>query len=152
MIDNVSVLHEKCILTYSFRKHNMYAKYHLATKLVLLQAFLMHIIKKRTCPWFNLAYFVRKEVSIRHVICSISCFFKGVLHPWALFLKTLYIFSKNKCPMDLVRNVPRNSKITVLLQQRPSLWSYSKKCVKINIFHVLSHKSIITYVSEITVQ
>ena len=25
---------------------------------------------------------------------------KGVLHPWALFLKTLYIFSKNKATLD----------------------------------------------------
>ena len=57
-----------------------------------------------------------------------------------------------KYPMDLVRNVPRNSKITVLLQQRPLLWSYSEKCAKINIFHVLNHKSITTWVSEIPVQ
>ena len=28
--------------------------------------------------------------------------FKGVLHPWALFLKTLYIFSKNKATSDEV--------------------------------------------------
>ena len=28
--------------------------------------------------------------------------FKGVLHPWALFLKTLYIFSKNKATSDKV--------------------------------------------------
>ena len=27
---------------------------------------------------------------------------KGVLHPWALFLKTLYIFSKNKTTSDKV--------------------------------------------------
>ena len=31
--------------------------------------------------------------------CSIL---KGVLHPWALFLKTLYIFSKNKATSDKV--------------------------------------------------
>ena len=47
---------------------------------------------------------------------------KGVLHPWALFLKTFVHFLKKikqlrtKYPMDLVRNVPRNSKITVLFQ------------------------------------
>ena len=29
-------------------------------------------------------------------------FFKGVLHPWALFLKTLCIFSKNKATSDKV--------------------------------------------------
>ena len=28
--------------------------------------------------------------------------FKGVLHPWALFLKTLWIFSKNKATLDKV--------------------------------------------------
>ena len=59
---------------------------------------------------------------------------------------------RKKYPMDLVRNVPRNSKITILLQCRPLLWSYSEKCAKINIFHVLSHKSITTWVSETPVQ
>ena len=54
--------------------------------------------------------------------------------------------------MDLVRHVPRNSKITVLLQQRPLLWSYCEKCAKINILHVLTHKSITTWVNEIPVQ
>ena len=29
-------------------------------------------------------------------------FVKGVLHLWALFLKTLCIFSKNKAPLDKV--------------------------------------------------
>ena len=32
----------------------------------------------------------------------ISVGFKGVLHPWALFLKTLRIFSKNKTTSDKV--------------------------------------------------
>ena len=59
---------------------------------------------------------------------------------------------RTKYPMDLVRNVPRNSKITVLLQWRPLLWSCSEICAKINIFHVLSHKSITTWVSEILVK
>ena len=74
------------------------------------------------------------------------------------YFRKVYAFSQKikqlwtKYPMDLVRNVPRNSKITVLLQQRPLLWSYSEKCAKINIFHVLSHKSITTWVSEFPVQ
>ena len=59
---------------------------------------------------------------------------------------------RTKYPMDLVWNVPRNSKITILLQCRQLLWSYSEKCAKINIFHVLSHKSITTWVSETPVQ
>ena len=29
---------------------------------------------------------------------------KGVLHPWALFLKTLCIYSKNKATLDKVSN------------------------------------------------
>ena len=29
-------------------------------------------------------------------------YLKGVLHPWALFLKTLCIFSKNKATLDKV--------------------------------------------------
>ena len=32
----------------------------------------------------------------------IDVLFKGVLHPWALFLKTLCIFSKNKATLDKV--------------------------------------------------
>ena len=84
--------------------------------------------------------------------------FKGVLHPWALFWKTFCIFSqkikqlRTKYSMDLVRNVPRNSKNTVLIQLRPLLWSYSAKCELINILYVLNHKSITTWVSEIPVQ
>ena len=44
-------------------------------------------------------------------VCNILSFFievmklyvfKGVLHLWALFLKTLCIFSKNKAPLDKV--------------------------------------------------
>ena len=33
---------------------------------------------------------------------SLICIFKGVLRPWALFLKTLCIFSKNKATSDKV--------------------------------------------------
>ena len=83
--------------------------------------------------------------------------FKGYCTPGSYFWRLCAFPQKikqlrTKYPMDLVRNVPRNSKITVLLRQRPLLWSYSEKCVKINIFHVLSHKSITTWVSEIPVQ
>ena len=74
------------------------------------------------------------------------------------YFRRLFAFSQKikqlwtKKPMDLVRNVPRNSKITVLRQWRQLLWSYSEKCAKINILHVLNHKSITTWVSEIPVQ
>ena len=82
---------------------------------------------------------------------------RGYCTPGPYFWR-LCAFSQNikqlwtKYLVDLNRNVPRNSKITVLLQLRPLLWSYSEKCAKINIFHVLSHKSITTWVSEIPVQ
>ena len=33
---------------------------------------------------------------------SVTCRLKGVLHLWALFLKTLCIFSKNKATSDKV--------------------------------------------------
>ena len=33
---------------------------------------------------------------------TLQCGFKGVLHLWALFLKTLCIFSKNKTILDKV--------------------------------------------------
>ena len=72
------------------------------------------------------------------------------LRPFAFSQKIKQLWTKK--PMDLVTNVPRNSKITVLLQQRQLLWSYSEKCTKINILHVLNHKSITTWVSEIPVQ
>ena len=82
---------------------------------------------------------------------------KGVLHLWALFLKTLCIFSKNKATSDKVcygsgqkcskelENYSFTSLETIVVK-------LSEKCAKINIFHVLSHKSITTWVSEIPVQ
>ena len=85
------------------------------------------------------------------------CCLRGYCTPGPYFWK-LCAFSqkikqlRTKYSMDLDRNVPRNSKITVLLQLRPLLWSYSEKCAKIHIFHVLSHKSITTWVSEIPMQ
>ena len=65
-----------------------------------------------------------KDVSVGKSMLSAKIIYrpiKGVLHPWALFLKISCIFSKNKqlstkFPMDLVRHFPRNSKSTVLLQ------------------------------------
>ena len=76
-------------------------------------------------------------------------FLRGYCTPGPYFGR-LCAFSQNikqlrtKYSMDLVRNVPRNSKNTVLLQLRPLLLSYSAKCELINILYVLSHKSITT--------
>ena len=41
---------------------------------------------------------------LRHLLVTLltAIVFKGVLHPWALFLKTLCIFSKNKATSDKV--------------------------------------------------
>ena len=36
--------------------------------------------------------------------------FKGVLYPWTLFLKTVYL---TKYPVDLIKNVPRTLQISV---------------------------------------
>ena len=48
-------------------------------------------------------------------------FIKGVLHPWALFLKNLCIFSKSKATSDKVsygsgQKCSKELKITVLFQ------------------------------------
>ena len=56
------------------------------------------------------------------IVCksSVSCLItliiilKGVLHPWTLFLKTVFYFSQTKYQTNLIRNLPRNLKITVL--------------------------------------
>ena len=80
--------------------------------------------------------------------------FKGVLHPWTLFLKILCIFSKNKATLDKVSH-GSDQKCSKELKNHSLtsvFWSYSEKCAKINMFHVLSHKSITTWVSEIPVQ
>ena len=50
-----------------------------------------------------------------------NMFLKGVLHPWALFVKTLFIFSKNKAILDKVsygsgQKCSKELKITVLFQ------------------------------------
>ena len=90
-------------------------------------------------------------------LCQIWLLLRGYCTPGPYFGR-LCAFSqkikqlRTKYSMDLVRNVPRNSKNTVLLQLRPLLWSYSAKCELINILYVLSHKSITTWVSEILVQ
>ena len=82
--------------------------------------------------------------------------FKGVLHPWALFLRICCIFSKNKATSDKVsygfgqkcskelKNHSFTSVETTVMKLQWKMW--------INIFHILSHKSINTWVSEIPVQ
>ena len=57
-----------------------------------------------------------------------------------------------KYPLDLVRNVPRNSKLLFYFSLETIVVKLGKICAKINIFHVLSHKSITTWVNEIPVQ
>ena len=42
--------------------------------------------------WLKATYKVSEFVDLQHL--------KGVLHPWALFLKILCIFSKNKATSD----------------------------------------------------
>ena len=80
--------------------------------------------------------------------------FKGVLHLWALFLKTLCIFSKNKPNLDKV-SYGSGQKCSTELKNHSFtsveaiVVKLSEKCVKINIFHVLNHKSITTWFSEI---
>ena len=97
----------------------------------------------------KLVYFIKKNIFIQVLrgYCTSGPYF------WRFCAFSQKIKQpRTKYPMDLVRNVSRNSKITILLQCRPLLWSYSEKCAKINIFHVLSHKSITTWVSETPVQ
>ena len=62
-----------------------------------------------------------RKIKIPHFQCfpCITCI-KGVLHPWALYLKTLCIFSKNKAILDKVSygsgqkcsKVPKNHSFT----------------------------------------
>ena len=47
-------------------------------------------------PWSQQCAKLIKKDNFRHK------YVKGVLHPWALFLKTLCIFSKNKATLDKV--------------------------------------------------
>ena len=42
------------------------------------------------------------QISLGKVNFGMITLFKGLLHPWALFLKTLCIFSKNKATSDKV--------------------------------------------------
>ena len=75
---------------------------------------------------------------------------KGVQHPWALFLKTLYICLKNKVTLDKI-SYGSGQKYSKELKYHSStsvetivVKFNSDKCAKIYIFHVLSHKSITT--------
>ena len=49
-------------------------------------------------------YLSQKELYFDHYVVHYDRYtiFKGVLHPWALFLKTLCIFLKNKATLDKV--------------------------------------------------
>ena len=81
-------------------------------------------------------------------------FIKGVLHPWALFLKTLCIFSKNKVTSDKLsygsgqkyskelKNHSFTSVETIVVKLQ---WKNVQKSI---FFMFLSHKSITTWVSE----
>ena len=55
--------------------------------------------------WVFFFFFVGSKFYV-HTINGLKCknldLFKGVLHLWALFLKTLCIFSKNKANLDKV--------------------------------------------------
>ena len=50
--------------------------------------------------WVRRTLIYRLKVGVGHNLCQERI--KGVLHPWALFLKTLCIFSKNKATSDKV--------------------------------------------------
>ena len=109
------------------------------------------------CPCMYVCMYVSLVKDHNWTVLKIKIYLRGYCTSGPYFWR-LCAFSqkikqlRTKYPMDLVRNVPRNSKITVLLQQRPLLWNYNEKCAKINTFHVLNHKSITTWVSEIPVQ
>ena len=76
---------------------------------------------------------------------------KGVQHLWALFLKTWCIFSKNKATLDKVF-YKSGLKCSKEIFKNQFYFSgdhccevtVKKKCAKINIFNILSHKSITT--------
>ena len=48
----------------------------------------------------NLSLFVRFKIKSMLNLNFAQLMFKGVLHLWALFLKTFCIFSKNKATLD----------------------------------------------------
>ena len=81
---------------------------------------------------------------------------KGVQHPWALFFKTVHFLKKSNFGESILWILSEmfqgTKKSQFYFSKEPLLWRYSKKCAKIIIFHVLSHKSITTWVSEISVQ
>ena len=56
--------------------------------------------------WYHLLFLsMRKKIETVIIWMCEKCLifgFKGVLHPWALFLKTLCIFSKNKATSDKI--------------------------------------------------
>ena len=109
--------------------------------------------KKKNC------YLLLSDI-ITIIIFKYLYFFKEVQHPWALFLKTLCNFAKKN--IKKIKQLWTKKILSIWSEmfqgtQKYSftsadtllLWSYSKKFAKINIFHVLSHKSITTWVSEI---
>ena len=63
----------------------------------------------KDCPkgkgyWKLNCHYLRHDADFVSFIKSKISEFKGVLHPWTLFLKTLCIFSKNKATSEKVSN------------------------------------------------
>ena len=71
--------------------------------------------------WFDIKRYI-KSVVLDNALCVSKTSFKGVLHTCTLsFEDSVYFLKKmkqlwTKYPMDLIRNVPINSKIIVLFQ------------------------------------
>ena len=97
-------------------------------------------------------WFCRKELLVYRIIRILK-----VYYPWTLFFKTLCIFSKNKATLDKVsygsgQKCSKELKNHSCTLVETTVVKLQKKCAKINIFHVLSHKAITTWVSEILEQ
>ena len=84
----------------------------------------------------------------------------GILHLRSLFLKILCIFSENKPTLgqsiqwiwlEMLQGTHK-SQFYFSRNHGCEVTITSKQCVKINIFRVLTHKSITTWISEIAVQ
>ena len=84
--------------------------------------------------------------------------FKGVLHLWALFLKTFCIFSTNKATLDKKtygsgQKCSKELKNHSFTSVEAIVFKVTVKNMRKSIFlNVLNHKSITTWVSEIPVQ
>ena len=94
LVNAMTYIHLACFGHFHLQTHIMFTPLLLTDDHQMTDAIIQHSKDGSSCNNLN--------ISITRFYAQHILFLKGVLHPWALFLKTLCIFSKNKATLDKV--------------------------------------------------